>query len=548
MTLLGVVIGFGLICMALSQGTSSTPTAAATTAAPSTRVPLPPPGPNNKLIAFGSKEIDSPLEDIQWSSANYVFVLSTKGNVYMSTDGGRSWVNQMSRLGAETPPKISAIFISEVDPSYVFLVGTGTDSFATTDLGKTWSVSKLSIRDIRMHPRLPQYLLASATTAACDKPKSSAATPALITSRVTNTKCYKELYVSKDFGANWELILTYVVQFDWSPRYETDKDVFPSDDLIFVTAHETRAGEQTFGSWDKDISFMSSNDYFKTSSILVQYGNRFLFGDYSYLFVATVNPSNPVEVNLRISRDNETRVNFQSAVLPVDLTEHSYTILDTSEGAVFLHVNHRPFNENADTGHVYLSDWSGLVYSLSLPYNHRSADGKCDFEKVEGLEGIYLANFIDVDERRDDEEREEARRGAATRSNAKKITHARTVITFDKGAVWSFLTPPKVDSLGKPVKCDGDCHLHLHGITDYYGPFYSTASATGLIMATGTVGSYLQSGTSQINTYLSRDAGYTWMEVRQGSHIYEFGDYGGLIVMAPDDAETDTILYSFKEG
>jgi hypothetical protein len=38
------------------------------------------------------------------------------------------------------------------------------------------------------------------------------------------------------------------------------------------------------------------------------------------------------------------------------------------------------------------------LFVSQLPYNHRSADGKCDFEKVDGLEGIYLANFIDEEE------------------------------------------------------------------------------------------------------------------------------------------------------
>jgi len=52
------------------------------------------------------------------------------------------------------------------------------------------------------------------------------------------------------------------------------------------------------------------------------------------------------------------------------------------------------------------------------------------------------------------------------------------------------------------------------GITDMYGPFYSAATATGLIMATGSVGGYLQQN-KDINTYLSRDAGKTWAEVRK---------------------------------
>ena len=35
---------------------------------------------------------------------------------------------------------------------------------------------------------------------------------------------------------------------------------------------------------------------------------------------------------------------FKKARLPFQLTEHSYTILDTSEGSVFLHVNHGDYN------------------------------------------------------------------------------------------------------------------------------------------------------------------------------------------------------------
>jgi hypothetical protein len=44
--------------------------------------------------------------------------------------------------------------------------------------------------------------------------------------------------------------------------------------------------------------------------------------------------------------------------------------------------------------------------------------------------------------------------------------------------------------------------------------------------------------------YLSRDAGLTWAEVMKGSHIYEFGDHGALIVMADDERPTTSILYA----
>jgi len=80
-----------------------------------------------------------------------------------------------------------------------------------------------------------------------------------------------------------------------------------------------------------------------------------------------------------------------------------------------------------------------------------------------------------------------------------------------------------------------------------YGPFYSSKAAVGLIMSTGTIGQYLQEG-DQINTYLSRDGGLQWSEVAKGSHIYEFGDHGGLIVMADDTHFTNVVQYSWNYG
>ena len=67
-------------------------------------------------------------------------------------------------------------------------------------------------------------------------------------------------------------------------------------------------------------------------------------------------------------------------------------------------------------------------------------------------------------------------------------------------------------------------------------------------MGTGNVGKYLASRPDQINTYLSRDSGLTWFEVKKGSHIYEFGDHGGIIVMANDQKATNKLYYTLDEG
>ena len=67
-------------------------------------------------------------------------------------------------------------------------------------------------------------------------------------------------------------------------------------------------------------------------------------------------------------------------------------------------------------------------------------------------------------------------------------------------------------------------------------------------MATGNVGRKLSNFGDEINTYFSRDAGLVWYEVAKGSHIYEFGDHGALVVMADDQQATTKLLYSWNEG
>jgi len=121
-------------------------------------------------------------------------------------------------------------------------------------------------------------------------------------------------------------------------------------------------------------------------------------------------------------------------------------------------------------------------------------------------------------------------------------------VSFNKGGNWQRLKAPSRDINGKKYDCGNYCFLNLHGLTSDYPPFYSVESAAGIILANGNVGKYLSFNEDDISTYLSRDGGFTWAEVRKGSHIYEIGDHGGLIVIADDQNPTDSVLYSWDEG
>lgn len=129
----------------------------------------------------------------------------------------------------------------------------------------------------------------------------------------------------------------------------------------------------------------------------------------------------------------------------------------------------------------------------------------------------------------------------------------RTFITHNKGGKWELIKAPTEDSKGNKVNCflEDNCSLNLeiYSSNGLFAPPYSQESSVGIIIGVGNTGYELDKVNSGlVNTYLSRDGGVTWQEVKKGSYIYEIGDHGGLIVMARNHEPTKEIIYSFDEG
>jgi hypothetical protein len=64
--------------------------------------------------------------------------------------------------------------------------------------------------------------------------------------------------------------------------------------------------------------------------------------------------------------------------------------MDTSEETVFLHIEGQG-GSSSPLGNIYVSDGSGKYYTLSIDAVHRGQE-LVDFEKVNSLEGVFLAN------------------------------------------------------------------------------------------------------------------------------------------------------------
>ena len=124
----------------------------------------------------------------------------------------------------------------------------------------------------------------------------------------------------------------------------------------------------------------------------------------------------------------------------------------------------------------------------------------------------------------------------------------KSQISFNKGGDWKRIKAPERDIEGKKYDCGDYCFLNLHGISSEFPSFYSVDSAAGIILANGNVGRYLSNDHESTSSFLSRDGGLNWFEIRKGSHIYEIGDHGALIIIADDVNPTNEILYSWDEG
>lgn len=517
-----------------------------------------------KKVAVKEVVFDSAVADIQWLGPDQktVLVQTSKGRLYRSTNGGEKWNDITDQLKTQPADEgggesivVDHITKSPADANTVLVAGTQRTHFISQNGGETFRrvKQKANIHTFIFHKTRPKWALLSTWTTACESKKGLSKSDDDEDSPAEGP-CNHMLYITKDMGKTFNLVTSYVVQFSWGdPAHE-------QQDRIYFTHFREKKGDQPkLYVWSQDVDFAYSDDAGRHETKAVHHGNKFMVS-HRFIFVAKLKDASTQTVSLMVSSDGG--VSFRQAKLPTDIEEKSYTVLDTSEGVVMLHVNH-----GYNVGNVYVSSSDGTRFTLSLPNNVRSSTGDCEFDKVLSLEGVYLANqhkgagaatgkkeeeskaAEDLEGEAEGGTAVDKRRGAS--GKGKEETVVRTVISFDKGGAWSYLKAPKVDSLGKKLDCPPDrCWLHLHGVTNFhnYAPFYSTENAVGIVMGTGNVGPYLRFEPDQTNTYLSRDGGLTWVEAHKGAFIYEFGDHGGLLVMADDIRKTKQVVFSWNEG
>jgi Sortilin, neurotensin receptor 3, len=90
-------------------------------------------------------------------------------------------------------------------------------------------------------------------------------------------KIYKELYVTKDLGQEWTYLTNYVFDFEWgASKIAKSSGIDIPDERVFVTRDADGQGHQKNSkksTWSTKIDLFVSDDFFKTSKLLVEAGN-----------------------------------------------------------------------------------------------------------------------------------------------------------------------------------------------------------------------------------------------------------------------------------
>ncbi|CAG8597060.1 17638_t:CDS:10 [Cetraspora pellucida] len=448
-----------------------------------------------------------------FSNTNYLYFMDTStilirvnNQVWKSIDQGSSW-KRVDEL-----KNVLAMFQNPYFNNRAYFANLSNTLYYTEDYAKTINPISvnlvpniLGIPILDFHPKKPGWLIYTASKG-CESTFS--------------TNCHSVAYYTKDNGKRWNQLDTYSRICTWA----RDSKFNVNDDLIFCESYLKKTGSQK-SSYDNPLQLWSTRDFGANKNILFHNIVGFVTFE-KFMVVAELLPTQ--QLQLWVSMDGEK---FAKTQYPpnMDVQNKAFTILESTTGSIILHAT-APHNL---WGNIMKSNYNGTYYSLSLEYVNRDEEGFVDFEKMQGIEGIALANVVSNTNE------------VIIGDSAKKL---QSRITFNDGGAWQKLTPPTSDSDGKPYNCNG-CSLHLHSYTERRDPrdSFSSSSAVGLMIGVGNVGDYL-SPYLDGDTFLTRDAGVTWTEVKKGAYMYGFGGQGSILVLVDDEAPTKHILYSFNEG
>lgn len=489
---------------------------------------------DTSLVKRTVTTFDAFIEDWTWFvDTTNALARDAAGKVWRSLNEGKDWDDvlkpyrgEKGRDGQEKDTKVIDVIVNPYDKKSAYLITQSKYLWFTNDAGKTFqelivplepNILKAPI--LKFHRDHPDWLIFVGSIKGCHA--------------LSDQDCHTEAYYSTNGGKIWKSLATYVESCAWGRDALFEH---PIETVLFCQTYRDKRGNQRGSLPNNPLRLLRTENFFANgesgegSTVVVNYSLGFALFE-SFMVVAEMEPG-AKHLELFVSVDG---TNFARAQFPPNfrVPPHGYTVLESTTGRVFLDV-YSHAERGAEWGSLMVSNWNGTYYTIAVDNTNRNALGFVDFEKMQGIQGIALVNQV--------MNPKEAETGAD-----KKV---KTLITFDDGSTWSTVDPPEKDVDGKPYPaCQGGCSLNIHSYTERRDPRmqFSQLSAPGFMMGVGNVGSSLSKYTDG-NTYLTRDAGRTWIEVHKDAFMFEYGDHGSILLMVFDEGPTDKVLYSLNMG
>ncbi|KAJ3278942.1 vacuolar protein sorting/targeting protein PEP1 [Borealophlyctis nickersoniae] len=486
---------------------------------------VPPPEGREPTVSRHVFDVDV-SQIVYYHKSTVVLAKTETGDVYRSDDEGGRWHQILKGKG----PFLKLV-LHETSEKRVFLV-TEDDIFYNDDLLETENMESLNtpikynglgLPILDFHPTQPDWYVFLGGARDCS---------------TSTSPCHTTAYATKDSGAHWDQIDTWSSKCVWGrDAHFTDPAV--EEDSVYCMSFKYKnggAGMDVLMSpgykGDNTVQMVEFEGVKKGSNVKVVV-NSGVLSFYVVQNVMVVAVEEGSDLKLLVSTDGEI---FVEAKFPpnIQVEKNAFTVLESTTGGIFLDVS-QSNNMFQEYGTLFKSNDNGTYYSRIKDFTNRNHRGQVDFEKLQGIEGIILSNSV---------------------SNAHRIgvgenKEVQSAMSFDDGATWQPITPPKVGADGKEIKCD-DCHLHIHCHAESHHShtspiMHSSKNAAGLMLGVGNVGNKLEVYTDG-NVYITRDAGRTWNEVFKDAHKWALGDRGGVMLMVNDERPVETLYYSWDFG
>ncbi|CAK7234320.1 vacuolar protein sorting/targeting protein PEP1 [Sporothrix curviconia] len=437
-----------------------------------------------------------------------------EGIIYRSADAGASW----DKVTAIPAMEASRLVMHDFHPERAYVLTEGITHYRTEDRGKTW---KTFLTDAETS--LFQYDVLTFHATDPDR--------IIFNGMDYDATSFSEvaMYTTDGFRSDAKFLRGNTAGCWWAQgaaEFTTGAKDLDANRVLCIV-------RDTLSPFKQDQRLLVSDNFFKAVSsdgVVQEFEpnldtNRPVQGIVNiaavkkYLLVATTS-LNTDEMALFVTDDT---LRWHRAVFPANhrVNQESYTVLESTNYSIQIDVmNTRPSDP---TGVMFTSNSNGTFFTQNLEYTNRNKRGHVDFEKISGIQGVFLVNRVENGEAVNNERAE------------KKIV---SEITFDDGRTFSAVT----------LAGDGKERLHLHSVTDLnnVGRVFSSP-APGLVMAVGNTGDYLGKYKDG-NLYISDDAGVSWIEGPKGPHKYEFGDQGSILLAVRDEKDVDEVTYSLDHG